>query len=570
MSLAIPGRRFIPPGPKPGSKPRPKNRDERGAILIDLASIYSAMGVARKRSLLWAMFAAWFGVVAVLTSAHLFWRDEVRALSIARGGDHVFAMLNGLRGEGHPAVWYLLLRAAYTLVPRPEVLPFVSVFVAAAALLILVLRSPFSPLFLALILMTRFSVYEYSVMARNYGISMLLLFLFAALYERHRDRGCLLGGLLLLLANCNVHSVPLVGGLLIFWLVDILGGNTAERPRNLRVFFYNAALAALGVAACLATIFPTYNDSAGVDARNITFARVVKGILLPSLQFGEALLPGADRLALLMPRLRVPLTILQSSQSLILFGGTLGLVRRRGAFVAALVTLAGMSFFFATVAEGSYRHEALWLVFMICMYWLAAPRHAPTESAFRARPKPFSERLSTVGTALFVLLLLLQLPGSAYKIVQVVSARVAALPDRNDIKSILAKYPDLRQASIVADPDFLLETLPYYVPNATYLMREQRYGNVVHFTRKARLDLSLGDVMTNAARLRKETGRPVVILLSHEIDPSLPAKVYQEAYDWTFSVTPEQARAFQSSTRLLKHRAPAETSEEYYVYAMDK
>jgi len=34
--------------------------------------------------------------------------------------------------------------------------------------------------------------------------------------------------------------------------------------------------------------------------------------------------------------------------------------------------------------------------------------------------------------------------------------------------------------------------------------------------------------------------------------------------------TPEQARAFQLSTRFLKHRAPAETLEEYYAYALDK
>jgi len=101
-------------------------------------------------------------------------------------------------------------------------------------------------------------------------------------------------------------------------------------------------------------------------------------------------------------------------------------------------------------------------------------------------------------------------------------------------------------------------------------MREQRYGNVVHFTRKYRLELSLGDVLTNAKRLRQKTGRPVVILLSHEVDSSLPAQVGQEGYNWKSIATPEQARAFQLSTHLLKHRPPAETTEEYYVYVMDK
>jgi hypothetical protein len=125
-------------------------------------------------------------------------------------------------------------------------------------------------------------------------------------------------------------------------------------------------------------------------------------------------------------------------------------------------------------------------------------------------------------------------------------------------------------AVIIADPDYLLETLPYYVSNPTYLTREQRYGNDVHFTRKAKLDLTLGDVLTSARRLRQGSGRSVVILLSYKIDPSLPAKVYKEAYTWTFSITPEQARAFQLATRLLKYRPPAGTSEGYYVYVMDR
>src|SRR5260370_30063238 len=111
----------------------------------------------------------------------------------------------------------------------------------------------------------------------------------------------------------------------------------------------------------------------------------------------------------------------------------------------------------------------------------------------------------------------------------------------HNVNSILAGHPDLKQAVVIADPDYLVETLPYYVSNPTYLMREQRYGNIVHFTRKAQLELSLGDVLNNARRLQQETGRSVVILLSREIDPSLPLQLYRERYNWKFIITPEQA-----------------------------
>jgi hypothetical protein len=174
-----------------------------------------------------------------------------------------------------------------------------------------------------------------------------------------------------------------------------------------------------------------------------------------------------------------------------------------------------------------------------------------------------------------VFVLFLQLPYGAHKIIGIVVSPFAALDNRsNNVTSILAGHPDLKQAVVIADPDFLLETLPYYVSNPTYLMREQRYGNVVHFTRKAQLELSLGDVLANARRLRQETGRSVVFLLSKEIDPSLPAQVYREGYNWRFIVTPEQARAFQLSARLLNHHFAgaenADNDEGYYAYVMDK
>jgi hypothetical protein len=516
------------------------------------------------------MFVVWLGVVSFLAWTHLVWRDEVKPLSLALQSGTVYAMIKELHWEGHPAVWYLILRAAHALIPRPEVLLLVSIIVAAVAVLILVLRAPFSLPFLALLLFSRPLMYEYSVMARNYGISMLLLFLFCALYARHRTGSALLGVLLFLLANCNVHSVLLVGGLLLFWSVDIFSSEVTNRPRKIRIFLYNAALASLGVVTCFITVFPNLSDSIMIDRNSITFQTLIKATFLPSRLF-IACFPGTDWLARVIPAFGKPLTIIES---LILFGSTLGLIRHRGAFLAALTTLVGFSLFFVIVYRGIYRHQALWLVFMVCMYWLAIPGSTQKEYDPRAHLKSFFGRMPAIGTILFVLVILLQLPSSARRIFGIVSAPVAALDNgNNNIGSIFARYPDLNQAVVIADPDFLLETLPYYVSNPTYLMREQRYGNIVHFTRKAQLELSLDDVLTNARRLRQETGRPVVILLSPEIDPSQPARVYREGYNWTFTITPEQVRAFQLSTHLLAHHSAPNgngNDEGYDVFVMEE
>jgi len=115
-----------------------------------------------------------------------------------------------------------------------------------------------------------------------------------------------------------------------------------------------------------------------------------------------------------------------------------------------------------------------------------------------------------------------------------------------------------------------LEALPYYLPNPTFLMREHRFGNIVHFTTKATLKLSLDDILNCAHQLRAQTGRPVIILLLDRLDPSAPAQVIPEAYDWELSTTPEQVRRFQASTKLIQSFGPVSDNDETYdVYVVD-
>ena len=88
------------------------------------------------------LFAAWLALAVWFASRHVFWRDEVRAFSLALAGDGLPAMLRGVQGEGHPAIWYLLLRVGHMIAPVREVLPAMAVLVAAAAMALLVFRSP--------------------------------------------------------------------------------------------------------------------------------------------------------------------------------------------------------------------------------------------------------------------------------------------------------------------------------------------------------------------------------------------------------------------------------------------
>lgn len=506
----------------------------------------------------------WALLVGDLLLHHAFWRDEVRALSLALQGDTVWAMLRGLHGEGHPAVWYLLLRGAHTLLPSPAVLPLVSVGVALTAALLLAWRSPFSWLVIAALLLGRIGLYEYPVMARNYGISMLLMFVFAALYPRHRDRGIVLGLVLLVLANCNVHSALLAGAFALFWLLDILLDQSANRPVVLRNFAWNGLILLAGIVLCAMTIYPPFNDSAqGFVASGDALGRLATALFLPASSFWELAgngLPVAARIMSLWPSHY--LFASQLLMSAVLFGSTFGLIRRPAAMVAALVALLGLSVFFAMVYPGFYRHQGLWLVFLVCMYWIAG--RDDTNDATAAM-----QRLGGIGMACFAALLVLQIAVGLHKVLPVAIGSEPESRSR-ELARLIEQTPELRSATIMGDPDYLVEPLAYYLPNRTYLVREQRFGNFVRFTRNARLQIYLQDILDEALQVRSITEQPVVILLHERLDPSAPVRAIDSGYNWRLWTSPGQVQAFLTATRRIARFEPVCCNDESYdVYVLE-
>jgi hypothetical protein len=512
-----------------------------------------------------ALLALWFVIVLFTATRHAFWRDEVRALSIALSGPNLFVMFQRLHGEGHPAVWYFLLRGLHTLLPVPQVLPLAAFLVASAAALLLVLRSPFRWPVIALLLFGNALIFEYPIMARNYGISMLALFLLATLYPKHRDHGCWLGIVLFLLSNCNAHSVLLGLGFLVFWFVDILTEESALRKRLLRVFLGGLALDVLGILFCLFTISThTQNAVSPETAHGTPLVLLFKAVFLPAASFEQTEWFFRGNF---LPLGHGGIVLFEILLSLLFIGSTLGLVRWPGAFLAALGTLLTFSVFFTFIYRGFYRHEALWLCFLIAMYWIAGSKQWRSPLRFPPRLEPYLSTISRFGWSCFLLLMGLQTA------LGLRDAYLALNPNTpwsrsRDLGTVVRGRPDLKDAVILADPDYLVEALPYYLPNPTYLLREHRFGPTVLFTKDAQLKLSLAGILATARDLRDSRHQPVVILLAVHLDPLLPPHAYHESYVWELSTTPEQVRSFLDSTALLRHFGPTVSDETYDVYLL--
>jgi hypothetical protein len=512
------------------------------------------LSAARDRALRWLLLAVWIAVSGFLAVRHVVWRDEMRAMMLALSGATVGDMLGNIHGEGHPAIWYLLLRGAHTLVPVREVLRLLGWLSAAAAALLFVWKAPFRPLTLALVLFSAFFVFEFAAVARNYGIGMLGLFALAAAYPRYRDRGIVVGLLLALLCNTNVPCCLLAAMFLGFWLVEIVAEDGLRWTPRYRTFLLNAAVAACGAALCFATVFPTVHDAAVIDRPGgITAVRILRALLVPAPSFWDLASPMAPD---------SPLAA--AVFGMVMFGSLLGVIRAPAAFLSALAALLALELFFQLVYPGYYRHQSLYLSYLVIMYWLVAKGRGGRWPE-RWRVEERFAHTARLGSALFRLLLGIQVLTA----LSVLAADVAGYPygHARDLADLLRREK-LDRSVLIMQPDMFAEAIPYYLPETPiYQMRSQRFGKIVRFTRAVRRELNPDDYLADARRIRAATGRPVVIAIQDRLHTDKPVR-WKEINSWYFSTTPDQVRRFQAATRRIADFGPAVSDETYEVYLL--
>ena len=508
---------------------------ELAGALTSIAIGAAPAGVLRRFGP-FVLFAGWLAVTLWFALHHTFWRDEVRALTFATAGRDVVQMWRGMRGDSHPVLWYLLLRGGHALIGKMA-LPVIAYVIGAAAAALLVWRGPFSLLEKGVLLVTKFMVFEYVVMARNYGVSMLLMFAFAALYRRWRLKGPGLGIILFLLANTNVHSALLAGALMWVWMYDVAREQGLRWQAPQRTVVLNGVILALGIAACGLTVYPTIHDAIVAPPHSVGgyFAHLLNaGLEFPTFTYQEGHVPLFVVSALLL-------------LSLLTFTDNLGRLS------AAVMGFVGLFSLFYLVYGGAYRHGALLLAFFVTLVWIGRTDPARPPGAGLAR------RVGGVALALLIAMQAVSGLHYLYALTKLPTSR------SRDFGALIRQHPELRNAVVIADPDYLVEPLSYYAPNPVYLMRQQIPGPRVVYTRKARLDLSLDDVLAQARSLNAQRGTPVLILLPHPLKLDAPLVVH-EAYDWVFRTTPDEVRRFEAQTTLLQRFGPALTDETYAVY----
>jgi hypothetical protein len=498
-----------------------------------------------------ALLGVWLVVVLFTLTRHEFWRDEVRALSLARAA-HSPVDVFLIRNEGHPVLWHLLLYLAKSIVDTPLVLPVLSVAIALAAVSVFMFRSPF-PLWLkALFLFGELPLYEYSVMARNYGISMLLFFVAAALYRERDKHGLRLAIVLALLANTNVHSAMFVCLITAQWIWDTVVRKKAGIIQAPGKSFYLAlAIVVAGLALCAAVAVPgrdtivTKVYSARQDWLKLTMAAT----LHPEKSFwgiGPAWLP--------------PFGI-----TLLLYLAVLCLLRRFNLFLAALAGLISLGVFFRAVYLGFPQHQGLFLIFLLFLYWIAIESSDETsqlQTRFQ-RFKGLGFKLGLYGVLPILLL------GNIFRDNIIYWDIKREMSSSKAFGAFLNQSEAYRNAIIVGEPPTFMEALPYYATNAIYFPRELRFGTTVSFSSKAVADLSLGQLLSVARDLKARSGQPVLIVLGNWPPAERKKGSKRSSYGkWKFTWTPQELDEAAETLVPVVGFHTAITDENYEVMAL--
>jgi hypothetical protein len=485
------------------------------------------------------------GVIFTLAH-HEFWRDEMRALSLVRAADSPWSFLRLLSEEGHPCLWYLLLLLGKSITDSSVVLPVISVLIAAAGVAVFLRRAPFPTWMKCLFIFGALPMYEYSVMARNYGISMLLLFVFAAVYRDRDARPVAPMITLALLAATNAHSSLFVILFSVVWMLDLFTKqhDTAHR-REALLRFVPPIIALGGVALSYLSSMPPKHIAA-TQMYHVQFYQVRHA-------FKEALLRPDIAFIDLLPEFFPPWAGI-----IILYVALFGLIRRPALLAVALAAQVSMSMFFTLVYFGQYRHEGLYLMFLLALYWiLFESKHIRPPSG----PRFLLARIGCFG-AMTILL-----------VESVAALQTTALTDIREARSsskalgeFLNRSPRYREAILIPEPDFFIEALPYYSSNQLYFPRQHSYATFATFTWGPELEMSLHQLTAIAREVKRTSRRPVLVVLGHwYVDRASTGNVYfsiRKQFRWDVSGKNE----FHAATRFVRAFTCSITDEDFLVY----
>jgi hypothetical protein len=427
----------------------------------------------------------------VLLLHHEPWEDEAHTWLVARDLN-IISIFKQMAYDGTPALWYMLL------VPFAKAgFPYISeailhLTIAISAVTVFVLYAPFSKVTKVLFIFSYYMAYEYSIIARSYCLSILLLFLIATLYGKRFIHPLWYAFLIFLLFNTNSHSVFIALSLTILFTWEFYRDNTPVPFGKL-----STLIMLMGGVLSFLQLLP-HSDS-------IDYSRMFGSIYVaPFIAIANAFYPWhLSFITHSQPRL-----IITSLATAVFFVIILSLHKKPAVLFVMLLSFSGLFYIFVFVYfyPGAIRHHGLIFIIFLFALWISKYYHYSHKKLPHIAP---DRNLPKISIVIINICLALSLPYSLkmhyleYKYLFSGSKEMAEFIKRNNLDTY----------TIVACPSPQASALLPYLPGKHFWYAGiEDYGTFVVYNTKFRdsTNISNSDVIS---RMEKTFSRQSKILL---------------------------------------------------------
>jgi hypothetical protein len=231
----------------------------------------------------WGTLFIYAALVAFAIPYHEPWVDEAQAWQLARNLSLASLFKTYIRYEGAPGLWHFLLWIMARIHIGYTGLHWICGAIAVAAMGLLLFRSPF-PRYLKLSLpFTYFLLFQYAIVARNYVLAPLLLFLAAIAWRKNPFTLAVVLGLL---ANVSLHAAMISGGLAIIYAIEQVWNRQSKPFEGRRKFLLCGFLLFAFYAFAIWTAWPPRDLilSSVRGQPSIYLLRAIYSLVLPMCQ----------------------------------------------------------------------------------------------------------------------------------------------------------------------------------------------------------------------------------------------------------------------------------------------
>lgn len=179
-----------------------------------------------KTTILYTTILIIYAIVVFVTGFyHEPWADEAQAWLIARDNSFFDLIFIEPRYEGHPFIWFFILKLFMMTNIAPSTIMYDWIFLISCAfscvgIYLFLFKSNFPIPAKILIPFTFFLAYQYSVIARNHSLVFPMLAIIACVYKDRLKKPILYLSLLLIAANISAYSFVIAGVMFAFFIYE--------------------------------------------------------------------------------------------------------------------------------------------------------------------------------------------------------------------------------------------------------------------------------------------------------------------------------------------------------------